>query len=100
MRHRGPVPPIRILDGPFRPLLFPIRIASQPQNPSMLSKSLRTNWTCCLLASVLLGLPAPHAGAAAQCSEDPGTEGDGNITIGPDYTKDPDLTDLGNPKGR
>lgn len=33
-------------------------------------------------------------------SENPGTEGNGNYTIGPDYTIDPDLTDLGNPKGK
>jgi hypothetical protein len=31
---------------------------------------------------------------------DPGTEGDGQYEIGPDYTTDPDLTDLGNPKGQ
>jgi enterochelin esterase-like enzyme len=28
------------------------------------------------------------------------SDGDGDFTIGPDYTKDPDLTDLGNPKGQ
>src|SRR6185295_8436282 len=28
------------------------------------------------------------------------TEGDGSFTIGPDYAKDKDLTDLGNPKGK
>src|SRR5262245_35605003 len=33
-------------------------------------------------------------------SENPGTEGDGNITIGPEYKIDPALTDIGNPKGR
>lgn len=38
--------------------------------------------------------------AAASYKEDPGTEGDGNYTIGPDYMIDPDLTDLGNPKGK
>ncbi len=32
--------------------------------------------------------------------ENPGTEGNGNYTIGPDYKIDPDLTDLGNPKGK
>lgn len=31
--------------------------------------------------------------------ESPGTEGNGNFVIGPDYTIDPDLTDRGNPKG-
>ena len=32
-------------------------------------------------------------------SEHPGIEGNGNFIIGPDYKMDPDLTDLGNPKG-
>jgi iron(III)-enterobactin esterase len=30
----------------------------------------------------------------------PADEGVGNITVGPDYKKDPDLTDKGNPKGK
>jgi enterochelin esterase-like enzyme len=29
-----------------------------------------------------------------------GPEGDGDITVGPDYVKDPDLTDLDNPRGQ
>jgi enterochelin esterase-like enzyme len=33
-------------------------------------------------------------------TENPGTEGNGNHTIGPEYKIDPDLTDLGNPKGQ
>ena len=33
-------------------------------------------------------------------TENPGTEGDGNFTIGPEYKIDPDLTDRGNPKGK
>ncbi|MET0283757.1 MAG: alpha/beta hydrolase-fold protein [Polyangiales bacterium] len=31
---------------------------------------------------------------------DPGTQGDGDLTVGPTYTKDSDLTDKGAPKGR
>jgi iron(III)-enterobactin esterase len=31
---------------------------------------------------------------------DPGTEGDGDFMIGPDYPRDPDLTDRGAPRGR
>jgi enterochelin esterase-like enzyme len=31
---------------------------------------------------------------------DPGTQGDGDFTIGPDYPRDPDLTDRGAPRGR
>ena len=38
--------------------------------------------------------------AAESYTENPGTEGDGNYTIGPEYKIDPDLTDRGNPKGK
>jgi iron(III)-enterobactin esterase len=33
-------------------------------------------------------------------SENPGKEGNGDFTIGPEYKIDPDLTDKGNPKGK
>lgn len=33
-------------------------------------------------------------------AENPGTEGNGNIVVGPEYAIDPDLTDRGNPKGK
>ena len=33
-------------------------------------------------------------------AENPGTEGNGDYTIGPPYKIDPDLTDRGNPKGK
>jgi enterochelin esterase-like enzyme len=33
-------------------------------------------------------------------TENPGSEGDGLFTIGPEYKMDPDLTDRGNPKGK
>lgn len=33
-------------------------------------------------------------------TENPGPEGNGNHTIGPEYTTQPDLTDKGNPKGK
>ena len=33
-------------------------------------------------------------------TETPGTEGNGNVSIGPEYKVDPDLTDRGNPKGK
>ncbi|MBC8355977.1 MAG: enterobactin esterase [Planctomycetes bacterium] len=38
--------------------------------------------------------------AADDYSETPGTQGNGDFTIGPEYKIDPDLTDLGNPKGK
>ena len=38
--------------------------------------------------------------AGAADAHNPGSEGDGKVTIGPDYKMDPDLTDRGNPKGK
>ena len=46
----------------------------------------------------LIALLAGAAGAAE--AENPGAEGDGKFTIGPEYKIDPDLTDRGNPKGK
>lgn len=45
---------------------------------------------------------AGSAGAGGQAGEplDPGTEGDGDFELGPNYTTQPDLTDRGAPKGR
>jgi len=40
------------------------------------------------------------AKAAVPYAENPGAEGDGKYTIGPEYKIDPDLTDKGNPKGK
>ena len=37
---------------------------------------------------------------AAESSENPSSEGDGKVTVGPEYKIDPDLTDRGNPKGK
>ena len=48
----------------------------------------------------LAGLLAHSASAVETYTEIPGSEGDGTITIGPEYTTDKDLTDLGNPKGK
>jgi iron(III)-enterobactin esterase len=54
----------------------------------------------CAVALALLGFnPSPSLAADAY-TENPGTEGDGNFTVGPEYTVAPDLTDLGNPKGK
>lgn len=52
---------------------------------------------CHLLA---IGLLILTTSAAEQHVENPGPEGDGLFTIGPDYKVDPDLTDRGNPKGK
>src|SRR5881628_2601859 len=48
----------------------------------------------------LMGLLGCATMAADTYTESPGDEGDGNSGIGPEYKLDPDLTDLGNPKGK
>lgn len=52
----------------------------------------------CLLMTFILAAPGNTA-ADDGYSEDPGTEGNGKFVIGPDYEKDPALTDLGNEQG-
>ena len=52
------------------------------------------------MALGLIGLLALTAKCAEVYIEDPGTDGDGDYRIGPDYRTDPDLTDQGNPKGK
>src|SRR5436189_6343050 len=64
-------------------------------NPRILSACAR-----CFLSISLIGLLAHTAKAAQSYSENPGTEGNGNYTIGPEYKIDADLTDRGNAKGK
>ncbi|HAM70084.1 MAG TPA: enterobactin esterase [Verrucomicrobiales bacterium] len=52
-----------------------------------------------LLIALLLATLTPSP-AVARGSGDPGTAGDGDYTIGPEYAIDPDLTDRGHPKGK
>jgi len=52
----------------------------------------------CLLG--LAGLLGCTTTGSPAYTENPGAEGDGSFTIGPEYTTDRDLTDLGNPKGK
>ncbi|MGN6546024.1 MAG: alpha/beta hydrolase [Aureliella sp.] len=52
-----------------------------------------------LLSLACLALAATPA-RADDYSEKPGSEGNGNHVIGPDYAIDPDLTDRANPKGK
>ena len=54
----------------------------------------------CFLPLALCGMASETAFAQEGYSESPGTEGNGNFVIGPDYAIDPDLTDRGNPKGK
>ncbi|MCD8535665.1 MAG: enterobactin esterase [Verrucomicrobia bacterium] len=51
-----------------------------------------------MVATVFLGLSSVLSDEHYQ--ESPGTWGDGDFTIGPEYPKDPDLGDRGNPRGR
>ena len=48
----------------------------------------------------LIGLASHAASAVETYTENTGSDGDGEFTIGPDYTTDKDLTDLGAPKGK
>jgi enterochelin esterase-like enzyme len=48
----------------------------------------------------LIGITAHPASAADTFNEITGSDGDGEFTVGPEYTTDKDLTDLGNPKGK
>ena len=54
----------------------------------------------CFLSLGLISLLAPVGQAAEAYTENPGTKGNGDYTIGPEYKIDPDLTDQGNPKGK
>ncbi|MCI0744450.1 MAG: esterase family protein [Verrucomicrobia subdivision 3 bacterium] len=54
----------------------------------------------CFVVIVLIGLLVHTPKAAESYTENPGTEGDGKYSIGPEYKIDPDLTDRGNPKGK
>jgi enterochelin esterase-like enzyme len=47
----------------------------------------------------LVSIAGQFALGAGDYSENPGDAGNGDYIIGPDYEIDPDLTDLGNPKG-
>jgi enterochelin esterase-like enzyme len=63
-------------------------------------RPLRILSTVVISAITFLVFTAPSVRAVETYAEKPGTEGDGELTIGPDYTVDKDLTDLGNPKGK
>lgn len=65
--------------------------------PDLHSSSRRAHLLCSLAAVALLAVSCT---TASTYSENPGKEGNGDFTIGPDYKTDPDLTDKGNPKGK
>ncbi len=70
------------------------------RNQSPMKNALRTSRPVFLPLLALAGLLAPTTRAVESYTENPGSEGDGSFTVGPDYTTDKDLTDLGNPKGK
>jgi len=53
----------------------------------------------CFVASIV-SLSSNPASSQEKYVESPGTEGNGNFVIGPDYAIAPDLKDQGNPKGK
>jgi enterochelin esterase-like enzyme len=63
---------------------------------------MQTHLSQVILAGTLLAFSpsACELAGAEAYSESPGTEGNGNHIVGPDYPIDPDLTDQGNPKGK
>ena len=54
----------------------------------------------CGFSICVLAWAASGALGQEPAAENPGTEGNGNVVIGPDYMIDPDLTDKANPKGK
>jgi enterochelin esterase-like enzyme len=54
-------------------------------------------WSCVIGLVALAGCATAHSNFYA---ENPGSEGDGEFIIGPEYKIARDLTDLGNPKGK
>ena len=76
----------------FRPQYF--------RNSSMLKIHFPILFVSFCLLIILLCLFVPSAIASDSNNENPGTEGNGKFTIGPDYRIDPDLTEKGNPKGK
>ena len=63
------------------------------------SKFLLSTCVSCVAVGIV-GLAAHQGCAADAYTENPGTEGNGDFTIGPDYKVDPDLTNKGNPMGK
>src|SRR5438067_3146541 len=65
----------------------------------MLSRRFLAACACCF-AIISLSACSATRQPAQMYAENPGTEGNGDYTIGPPYKIDPDLTDRGNPKGK
>lgn len=62
--------------------------------------SLKLNLSCFAITLAFLLVSVSNSPAVDDYSEDPGTEGNGDHVIGPEYRIDPDLTEKGNPQGQ
>src|SRR5258708_38871031 len=65
--------------------------------PSLFTICARGWLSSSLMVLALLAFPLT---AGESYKENPGSEGNGSFTIGPEYKIDPDLADRGNPKGK
>jgi iron(III)-enterobactin esterase len=65
-----------------------------------MQRSLRNSLRVFLSLVTVMSFTAHPLRAAETYSENPGSEGDGEITVGPEYNTQKELTDLGNPKGK
>jgi len=78
-----------------------LRDAARSNAWGMFSMRLLSTLLSCALVCVMVVLSGCcTCSKKASYSEDPGTEGDGDFVVGPEYSIDPDLTDKGNPKGK
>jgi enterochelin esterase family protein len=66
----------------------------------MLKSTFQSIFARSCFAAALVGLSSGSALSQEGYSERPGTEGNGNFVIGPDYAIAPELKDQGNPKGK
>lgn len=68
----------------------------------MSRSSYRSHWTIgyCLAVAIAAAAAVSPADCDEKYTEHPGSEGNGNTIVGPDYKIDQDLTDRGNPKGK
>lgn len=74
---------------------------SRPTRVSLpLIQLLRSVRAGSFLAIGLVGMFTATSRCAEIPAENPGSEGDGEFQVGPEYKVDPDLTDRGNPKGK
>ena len=62
------------------------------------TRGFRAASSFCLIG--LVGLLVQLTNAAESYTENPGADGDGNFTVGPEYKLHSDLTEQGNPKGK